>query len=183
MSYDFRLCLPQEGRSSKEIATADAEGLVIADPVPAKEERKRRVAAALKVRNPTLEPFAFGFEEIAKLEKTCVAEAKKKYRHIELNGPDGGNGIQIMLFDDEASVSVPYWHQGEKARKVFEEIWGYIEVIQLEGGYFTYDPQIDRILDLKADFIAAIECYQRVSGGVAARFPQKEPKPWWKFWK
>lgn len=182
MSYDFRLCLPQAGRSREEIATADVEDAGITDPVPAKEERKRCVASALTARNPTLEPFAFGFEEIAKLEKITVEEAQKKYRHIELNGPDGSNGIQITLFDDEASVTVPYWHQGPAARKVFEEIWSYLEIIEREGGLFTYDPQIELVLDLKKDFEAALSCYDRVSRGVAERLPSQQ-KRWWEFWK
>lgn len=183
MSYDFRLCLPQAGRSNEEIATADAEDLVITDPVPTKEERKKRIAAALTTRNPALEPFAFGFEEIAKFEKITVEEAMKKHRHIELNGPDGSNGIQITLFDDEASVTVPYWHQGDAARQVFEEIWAYLEIIEREGGFFTYDPQIERVLDLRADFEASLSCYDKVSRDVAEQLPVREKKRWWEFWK
>jgi len=105
MSYDFRLCLPRPGRSAAEIATADAEETGITEPVPANEERKRRVAQALIIRNPAFRPFAFGFEEIARFEKISLEEARKKYRHIELNGAEGGNGVQIMLFDDEAAVT------------------------------------------------------------------------------
>ena len=33
MSYDFRLCLPQAGRSREEIATAEEEEFSITDPV------------------------------------------------------------------------------------------------------------------------------------------------------
>ena len=69
-------------------------------------------------------------------ENITVEDAKKKYRHIELNGPtEETNGIQITLFDDEASVTVPFWHQGAAARRVFEEIWSYVEIIEREGGF------------------------------------------------
>ena len=176
MSYDFRLCLPRNGRRSEEIATADEESIAISDPVPAKEERKQRVAGALIAKNPSLQPFCFSFEAIAKSEKISVEEAKGKHRHIELNGPEGSNGIQITLFDDEASVTVPYWHQGEQARRVFEEIWDYLEIIQRNGGYFTYDPQIGRVLDLPADFVASLACYQSISGGVQTASPRQKPK-------
>ena len=65
---------------------------------------------------------------------------------IELNGPaEESNGIQITLFDDEASVTVPFWHHGAAARRVFEEIWTYLQIMEREGGFFTYDPQIDRV--------------------------------------
>ena len=183
MSYDFRLCLPQAGRSREEIATAAEEDLGITDPVPAKEERKQRISAALIARNPMLEPFAFGFDQIAKLEKISVEDAKKKYRHIELNGPtEGSNGIQITLFDDEASVTVPYWHHGATARRVFEEIWTYLEIIEREGGFFTYDPQVERVLDLRKDFEASLDCYDIVSREIADQFPVQQKKPWWQFW-
>ena len=183
MSYDFRLCLPQAGRSREEIATAHGEELGITDPVPAKEERKQRISAALIAHNPTLEPFAFGFDELSKLENITVEDAMKKYRHIELNGPpEESNGIQITLFDDEASVTVPYWHRGVAARRVFEEIWSYLEIIEREGGFFTYDPQIDRVLDLGKDFEASLGCYDRVSREIADQFPVQQKKPWWQFW-
>lgn len=184
MSYDFRLCLPQAGRSQEEIATSDIEDLgSITDPVPAKEERKQRISAALIARNPKLEPFAFGFDEIAKLENITVEDAKKKYRYIELNTPlEESNGIQITLFDDEASVTVPYWYEGAAARRVFEEIWIYLEIIEREGGFFTYDPQIARVLDLEKDFESSLGCYDRASRDIAEQFPVQQKKPWWQFW-
>ena len=183
MSYDFRLCLPRAGRSREEIAYADAEDLGGTDPVLAKEERKKRVADALMAQNSALKPFVFGFEAIAKFEKITVEEVKKKHRHIELNGSEEGNGIQITLFDDEVSVTVPYWHQGSAARRVFEEIWSYLKIIEREGCFFTYDPQIERVLDLERDFEAAVSCYDRVSNQVAKRLPTRQKKSWWKFWK
>jgi hypothetical protein len=183
MSYDFRLCLPQPGRSREEIATADVEDGVITDPVPEREERKKRIEASLLAHNPALEPFTFEFEKIAEFERISIEEAKKKHRHIALNGPDGGNGIQIMLFDEEASVTVPYWHQGSPARKVFEEIWIYLEIIEHVGGFFTYDPQIERIIDLREDFEASLASYDRVSRYVAQRLPFRQRKRWWEFWK
>jgi hypothetical protein len=88
-----------------------------------------------------------------------------------------------MLFDDEASVTVPYWHQGPAARQVFEEIWSYLEIIEREGGFFTYDPQIERVLDLKRDFEAVFICYDRVGRDVAERLPAQRKKRWWEFWK
>jgi len=42
-------------------------------------------------------------------------------------------------------VTVPFWHHGAAARRVFEEIWTYLQIMEREGGFFTYDPQIDRV--------------------------------------
>ena len=44
--------------------------------------------------DPALEVFKFGFEEIAKFENISVEEAKVRFRHIELNGPEDGPGFR-----------------------------------------------------------------------------------------
>ena len=183
MSYDFNLSEPQEDRSSEQIDDADSEELGIPDPEPAKEERKKRVTDRLIAKSTKLAPFSVDFEEIAKSKKITVEEAKKKYRDIELNGPEDGNGIQITLSDDEAFVTVPYWHQGAEAFRVFEEVWSYLEIIELEAGYLTDDPQIGRVLDLRADFDASLACYQQVIGDMKNHFSAKRSKRWWEFWK
>ena len=122
---------------------------------------------------------------IAKLQKITVEQARLKYRYLELNGlEEDSNGIRITLFDDEASVTVPFWHEGDKAAETFREIWCYLEIISREAGYLSYDPQIDRILDPSASFDEALACY---SGALrqmneALSASGAERKPWWKSW-
>jgi hypothetical protein len=171
MSYDFRLFLPQPGVdplvTAQEEPDEETEEINPGPPVPAKEARKQSIAAALMKANPALTVFQFGFDEIARFQGITVEEARVRFRHVELNGPDDGNGIQITLFDDGASVTVPYWHKDEKARAVFTEIWEYLEVIQSVAGYQIYDPQIERIIDLASDLEDAVECYTDVVKRIA----------------
>ena len=184
MSYDFHLRLPIAGRPNEEIATSDSEEMVASDLNPEKEIRKRRVADALKRHNPQLQPSEFDYQTLAKLDNSTVEDAQKKHRHIELNGPEEGtNGIQITIFDNEASITVPYWHKGDAARRVFEEIRGYLDVMQTEGGYFTYDPQIEKVLDLQNDLAISMACYATVVGDAGAKDSIARPKRWWEFWK
>jgi len=186
MSYDFRAFRPKPGEDPLVTAESDAESEELAPIDPAKEASKRRVADALIAKNPTLEIFELDYEEIAKFEKISVEEARLRHRHLELNGPgEGGNGIQIALFDDEASISVPYWHSGDKANKTFQEIWEYLEIITRETGYLVYDPQFGRILNLSQDFAEVLSRYVGVVGHVQGKVPvsaEKAGKPWWKFW-
>src|SRR5262245_9172379 len=63
------------------------------------EQRKQYLATLLMQQNPALSIFAFGFGQIAAMTGISEAEAQARYRHLELNGPDNGNGIQITLFD------------------------------------------------------------------------------------
>ncbi len=120
-----------------------------------------------------------------KLQKISVEEARLKFRHLELNGPEEGcNGIQITLFDDEASVTVPFWHEGNKAAETFREIWSYLEIICREAGYLIYDPQVDRVFDASAGFDDALACYTGTMQQIRKTLPGDSAKrrPWWKFW-
>ncbi|MBN2579636.1 MAG: hypothetical protein JXB10_11655 [Pirellulales bacterium] len=89
-----------------------------------------------------------------------------------------------MLFDDEASVAVPFWHEGNKAAETFREIWTYLEIISREAGYLIYDPQLERVINPTADFEEALACYTKVTCQIHQLLPTegKESRPWWKFW-
>jgi hypothetical protein len=154
------------------------------DPDPKAEARKKALADAIIKQNPQMTPFALEYDQIAEMQEITVEEAKKRFRYIELNGPDGGNGIQITLEDDHATIAVPYWNQGAKADTVFKEIWGYLCVLHDAGGYVTYDPQLERLLDLDRDLGEAVKGYVRVVEQVkrpSSEAPRAK-KPWWKFW-
>jgi hypothetical protein len=166
MSYDFTLFLRQPGVEPLLTAQAkqdeESEEINPGLPVAAKEARKRSIAAALKQADPALEVFPFDFEEIARFQNITVEEAKIHFRHMELNGPEGGPGIQITLSDDGASLTVPYWHKDKHAKAVFARIWEYLRVIQKVGGYQIYDPQMECIVDLASNLEDATKCYTDV---------------------
>lgn len=185
MSYDFRLFRRRIGEDPLITAQRDPEEFAATPLDPEKEALKRQIADALIANNPKLQVFQKDYEEIAEFEKISLEEARLKYRHLELNGPEEEcNGIQITLFDDEASVTVPFWHEGEKAEETFREIWSYLEIVCRESGYLIYDPQINRILDPSTGFEDSLACYtgaaDRITPAIVDWF-QRE-KPWWKFW-
>ena len=184
MSYDFRLFKRRPGEDPYVTAQRDSEEFPDSPPDPQKEALKRRVADALIAHNSKLEVFQFGYEEIAKFQKITVEQARLKYRHLELNGPEDGNGIQIELFDDEASVTVPFWHEGDKAAETFREIWSYLEIISREADYLIYDPQLDRVLDPSTGFDDALSRYSGAMQQIHQTLPASgaERRPWWKFW-
>lgn len=190
MSYDFRLFPRRTGEDPLVTAQRDAdeEDMEIFLPDAEKEALKLKVASALMAFNPDLQPFQFEYDEITKMQGISIEEAKLKYRHIELNGPDKGNGIQIDIYDDEISLTVPFWHTAEKASTVFREIWGYLKIIQSESGYITYDLQLDSIVDLNVDFQRVLNVYEESYQSMMRQLPdtikEMEPKrPWWQFWK
>ena len=47
----------------------------------------------------------------------------------------------MSIYPNQIAVTVPYWHTGKEAKKVFTEIFNYLSIIKQETGYSIYDPQ------------------------------------------
>jgi hypothetical protein len=109
--------------------------------------------------------FKLQYKKIAAFEKITIGEARKRYRYVELNGPDRGNGIQITLYDRSATVTVPLWHGGPAAAAVFEEISEYLRVIRRETGYDVFDGQLEQKIDLSIGIDESLTCYQDCCSG------------------
>jgi hypothetical protein len=192
MSYDIYLFKPDSGEAAEEAF----ERLFDEDdddnrnpPSPEGDALKERLTDRLSKANPLLERFQFDYIAIAKSLKTTEEEARLQWRNIELNSPEDGNGIQIQIEDDKASMTIPYWHKDDDAQRVFEEVWEYLDVFRTEADYLAYDPQLGRPLDLSNDLAEVIYRYT----GVMSRFETEvngpgqtgnteQSKPWWKFW-
>lgn len=193
MSYDFHLFRPVEGVENLETVRVtletETEELNPGLPDPLKEQQKRQNAALLQMVNRNLEIFSFDYAEIARASGISETDARTRFRHLELNGPEDGNGIQITLADDTASITVPYWHTGDRAKPVLDEVWQYLLVLERRSGLLTYDPQLERVLRLDSDLPEVVERYRAVADRlpeIAARklderrLPTR--RPWWKFW-
>jgi len=100
VSYDLQLFEPPPGTDPLVAARAaldvDIES-VNPGPVDSKREAWKEVlASALLAADPVLERFRFDYPEIAKLRGLSEEEARREFRHIELNAPENGNGLQIQ---------------------------------------------------------------------------------------
>ena len=185
MSYDIYCYKSKLDRPDLEEAQAaieiDEDEEVVSDP-----ETKLKIAKALIDYNPRLESFEFDYEEIAKLQGTSVDEAKEAFDHIELNTPEGDLATQITIFDNNVSISVPYWYSGDKATEVFNKISNYTKIIRQTAGYFVYDPQIDKVFDPLTENIFGLDVYKSMTEQVEKMKTEqpeiKSNKPWWKFW-
>jgi hypothetical protein len=169
MSYSFQFLPPAMGSDPREIHRRLEEGeLVVADRALA-AERNARIRDALVREDPALVPFEFDFEAIAKFEKITVEEARRRHDHIELNGPEDGPGMQIVLFPGTASIAIPFWHEGSEAVAVIDQVRRYARVMVAEGGYRILDPQLNRICDDLAEIRADV---LRNYAGVVDRLPE-----------
>jgi len=186
MSYDFSFFSDQV-RDEHGARLAHFGDTRNSPPDPQKEALKKRVAAALMMQAPALEPFAFDYDRLAQKHGISAEAARNRYRHIQLNYPVGDDkGVQINLFDDEYSITVAYWHQGAKAREVLQEVWRCLKTIQEQTGFAAYDDQFARTLDLAADFENVVDLYTNSvlrARAVVAQSKGRKNTPWWKFWK
>ncbi|MDQ6788517.1 MAG: hypothetical protein M3033_17065 [Acidobacteriota bacterium] len=164
MSYELYLFKPRAGIDPLETVEELFSGEEISPsfPQPEKEIRKHRLADALKNLNPELEVFAFGFNEMSEMDSIFEEEENVNHRHLELNEAEADNGIQITLYDDKANITIPFWHRGEKAKRVFGEIWNYLLLLEKEADFVTVDPQLGKILNLSGDMPEVLEVYENV---------------------
>jgi hypothetical protein len=175
MSYDLDLFRPPAHGDPLPVARAAYEGS--GEPAPRVpdsgwHERMHAAAAALT-------------EADFSLEAAYVDEGTPE-EMIELNGPEEGLGVQVLIFADAAYVHVPFWHTGADATQAWEQTWMMLRVLERETGWRTYDPQLDRMLDLDADhadveaeYARGVATAQAIS---AAPIIANEQRPWWKFW-
>jgi hypothetical protein len=188
MSYDFQL-LPRGEVDAflqrYEEQDEESEEINPGPIIPEREAWKRQLRDAIVAEEPQFTAFLMDYAEVARLDAITEAEARVRYRHIELNLlEDDGTGIQITIFDDTVSLTVPYWHQRAAAEPVFRRIWRYLRVLERAGDLATHDPQVERVLDLAEDFETVLNRYL----GVMVRMPEilaqagAGKKPWWKFW-
>jgi hypothetical protein len=165
MSYDFYLSRQTPEENDQNIIEQSLQESMEINPglpIPENEQRKKDLAKSLLAYNPALQIFEFDYKAIARSLEIAEDEARTRYRHIEINDPDQTKGIQIILYDDTASVTIPYWHMNEDAVSAFNEIFGYLRILQNEAKYLIYDPQIERVINLSKDLSEVLKCYDSV---------------------
>jgi hypothetical protein len=117
---------------------------------PNKEQLKQRLASDLTARHPTLELYKRDYSGIAKARGITEAEARRLFRTVELN--EKKLWIQILIFDDGAGASFSFVGEAQACTRALRVLWDCLEILESEGGFSTYDTQIDKVLDLKSDF-------------------------------
>lgn len=148
MSYDLYMLSPVAGEEPMAtLERLEEQHDEAAAPDPDAAARNRRIADALLAARPEYEEFQIDLEAIARADGVTVEQASASQRFIELTD---GDGLQITLDDDQASISFPYWESLDAAVLV-REIDRAARIIGAETGWQLYDPQLDRFLDPERD--------------------------------
>ena len=175
MSYVLKLVHPRPDGNLRETALRDRTVGDFAAVDPKKEAVKLKIAKALAAKLPSIEVTRVGYEP----------DNPSHLRCFEINDlADESFGMQIELLDDDVSITIPFWHTGEKAAECFRQIWDVMSIVCTIGGYAAFDQQLDRPLADGEPPDDALACYlaaqRRVSRDpeLGGRKPEK-PK-WWK---
>ncbi|MER5947827.1 hypothetical protein ABT127_17375 [Streptomyces sp. NPDC001904] len=54
-----------------------------------------------------------------------------------------GTGIDLSVFGDELTITVPYWHAGDAAGTVLGTLFALSALVEKETGLTAYDPQVE----------------------------------------
>lgn len=186
MSYDLYLApVPADGdfESALELHLDAADGQATTPRDPAMEAWKADVVGTLRALDATLKPFEVDFTEVAKHLECSEAEARERWRHIELNPEDEKRGIQLTVYDGHVVINVAYWHRGDAIRSAFERISTFARELKAARALVLYDPQLGRVIDLEEpkDLRDTLAAYEGVMGQTPD-LPATPRKPWWKFW-
>jgi len=111
-----------------------------------KDEVKQRLADLLLSKHPAFQESEKDYQQIAQSKSITEAEARQRYRHIELTDNDG---LQVTLFGDTAGVTMPFLPNPENRLRT---AWECLKILESQGRFSTYDQQIGRNLDLESDF-------------------------------
>lgn len=174
MSYDFQLFRVPDGADpasaydahrilEKARAASRRRGENRWDPVdPSADEAKRRVSGALVASLPVLRCVERDYRELARTKSITEDEARRRYRDLELS--DIESGLQVLLFEDAAYITLPFDPESQSNVEVrLRAAWTCLEVLAREGGFSTYDSQLGKILNLNTDFPAVLQGFLAAS--------------------
>lgn len=163
MSYDFQLFMAKPGLdpvSSYYIWQEEQEN---AEPTIASNKQiqlnQDALIKSLIANDTSLEPLIIG---------SSSSSANKNSHYVELTSAIGG--LQIMIFEDNASVSIPYWHECDTASRVVQRVWNYLRIFQDLAELLVFDSQLERVLDLETDFPLVVHSYELCMQQVSRSF-------------
>jgi hypothetical protein len=161
MSYDLFLYKSDIGKPDIDEATK-----VIEDDgdIWAKKSYNYKTKSAIEKALMQVDTLLKGFdyEQLAQKQGKTVDEVKQTFMKFELFSEDSSN-IQLDIYDYHVAITVPFIHQGDEAKRVFQKLQLYIDTINKTAGYFLYDPQTGEVSDPCTSHLDGLAKYLSVS--------------------
>lgn len=158
--------------------------------------RKRRIVAAMKSVEPTIQAEEFDYEEMARAHEITIEEARREMEGADIDliasgevpgfaATVGDNFVTLGVYDDE--------DQGPTQRDL-KALERYAEAIIQCTGYAVHDTQLDftapTFAEVRAHALRNVvprgakpaQASAAEWGQIPQAFRVEEEKPWWKFW-
>jgi hypothetical protein len=102
---------------------------------------------------------------------------------ITLTHPDDRTPVEVSIFRRSAALNIAYWHMGEPARATIGEALGLMGAVEREAGWVSFDPQLDRRIDLEDDAEEILLRYEEGTAQVRELTGegQKKKRRLWRF--
>jgi len=150
---------------------------------PYNYETKTAIEKALTQVDPSLK--CFDYHQLAQKQGKTVDEVKQTFIKFELTSEDG-SGIQLDIYDYHVAITVPFIHKADEAKRVFQKLQTYVDIISKTACYFLYDPQTGEVFDPSPKRLDGLVKYLSVSNDFDALahsvMTKENKKPWWKLW-
>ncbi|MFD0316312.1 hypothetical protein [Streptomyces flavalbus] len=127
MSYDIYFLSRKDGQSWEEVLEAMEDAAGDSEPIPAR--------------------LLEAWDRIVPQARTLLGEVDiTEYEQESRDLSHSGTGIDLSVFGDEVTITVPYWHAGDEAAVVLGKVFALSSIVENETGLTAYDPQAERPL-------------------------------------
>jgi hypothetical protein len=150
VSYDIYFLSQRDGQSWDEVLEAVEDAAEHSEPIPSRLlEAWDRIVPQARIL----------------LGEVDITEYEQESRDLS----HSATGIDLSVFVDEVSVTVPYWHAGDDAAVVLGKLFALSDVVEKETGLTAYDPQIERPL-AETQPQGPIELMSRITNDLRSRY-------------
>jgi hypothetical protein len=127
VSYDIYFLSRHDGQSWDEALQAMEDAAEDSEPIPAW--------------------LLEAWDRIVPQARTLLGEVDiTEYEQDSRDLSHSDTGIDLSVFGDEVSITVPYWHTGNDAAVVLGKVFALSAIVEKETGLTAYDPQVERPL-------------------------------------
>lgn len=100
--------------------------------------------AAAEDSEPIPDELLEAWQRIEPQARTLLGDVDiTEYEQESRDLSHSGTGINLSVFGDEVSVTVPYWHVGDGAATVLGTLFDLSAIVEKETGLTAYDPQVE----------------------------------------
>ncbi|MFF0110679.1 hypothetical protein [Streptomyces hirsutus] len=150
MSYDIYFLNRRDGQSWDEVLEGMEEAAEESEPIPAH--------------------LLEAWDRIVPQARTLLGEVEiTEYEQESRDLSHSGTGIDLSVFGDEVSITVPYWHAGDDAAVVLGQVSALAAIVEKETELTAYDPQTERPL-VETPPEGSIELMSRITEDLRSRY-------------